>query len=65
MREICSICNNNYIFNLSIPKAVTFDDYPLSGNFSLAYCTVCDFAWNNSESIDSNYIDYYTNYNKH
>lgn len=65
MRNYCDICNNKFILNLTLPQAATFNNYPLSGDFNLAYCTICDFAWNKSKSIELNYTDYYINYNKH
>lgn len=39
--------------------------YPLSGDFSVICCESCQFVGNYSVSGKADYINYYTNYNKH
>ena len=41
------------------------NDYPLSGQLKLAMCKECDFVGNISPSGEEEYVNYYTDFNKH
>lgn len=44
---------------------MTPSDYPLSGNMSVVTCSDCGFIGNASPSVNADYVNYYTHFNKH
>ncbi|MFB2551940.1 CmcI family methyltransferase [Ensifer soli] len=46
-------------------KLMTPSGYPLSGDMAVITCKDCGFIGNASPSVNADYIDYYTRFNKH
>jgi hypothetical protein len=65
MRKICPVCRQNAFFKFDPPKLADFSNFPLSGTIQLDICLYCSFGWNESTSLESDYNDYYLNFNKH
>lgn len=63
---VCRSCGSSNItwITKGMPL-LTPKPYPLSGDMAVVHCMQCDFVGSHSPSIQTDYISYYTDYNKH
>jgi len=63
---VCRSCgSSNLTWITKGMSLLTPKPYPLSGDMAVVHCMQCDFIGSHSPSIETDYISYYTAYNKH